>query len=148
MCICGQHHLILKSLKQLQSHGQFHKFVKHKILNIFLDEFHNGLLHLYSLYNDFILAFFRYIEEKFLKNPGDFLVSRDPTNKFILSVKTKEPGNPCAHFIVEFTETQLVRNDRNYYHRLVGTVPQSNTVQGLIQKYKDSQVSDRFFFIL
>uniref|UniRef100_A0AC35EWH2 Tyrosine-protein kinase n=1 Tax=Panagrolaimus sp. PS1159 TaxID=55785 RepID=A0AC35EWH2_9BILA len=80
-----------------------------------------------------------YIEEKFLKNPGDFLVSRDPTNKFILSVKTKEPGNPCAHFIVEFTETQLVRNDRNYYHRLVGTVPQSNTVQGLIQKYKDSQ---------
>uniref|UniRef100_A0AC34FHP1 Tyrosine-protein kinase n=1 Tax=Panagrolaimus sp. ES5 TaxID=591445 RepID=A0AC34FHP1_9BILA len=80
-----------------------------------------------------------YIEEKFLKNPGDFLVSRDPTNKFILSVKTKESGNPFAHFVVEFTETQLVRNDRNYYHRIVGTVPQSNTVQGLIQKYKDSQ---------
>uniref|UniRef100_A0A7E4WE11 Protein kinase domain-containing protein n=1 Tax=Panagrellus redivivus TaxID=6233 RepID=A0A7E4WE11_PANRE len=79
-----------------------------------------------------------YIEEKFLKHPGDFTISRDAYNKYILSVKTKEPGNPCAHFVIEFAETQLVRNDRNYYHRIVGTVPQSNTVQGLINKYRGS----------
>uniref|UniRef100_A0AC34RCX7 Protein kinase domain-containing protein n=1 Tax=Panagrolaimus sp. JU765 TaxID=591449 RepID=A0AC34RCX7_9BILA len=81
-----------------------------------------------------------YIEEKFLRFPGDFCISRDAMFRYILSVKTKEPGNPCAHFVIEFVETQLVRNDRNFYHRIVGTILQSNTVQGLIQKYRESIV--------
>ncbi|VDN24004.1 unnamed protein product [Gongylonema pulchrum] len=50
-----------------------------------------------------------YIEEKFLKNPGDFLLARGHDNKLRLSVKSNEKGNPVAHFRIEFCQTGQVR---------------------------------------
>ncbi|KAK0406938.1 hypothetical protein QR680_018901 [Steinernema hermaphroditum] len=79
-----------------------------------------------------------FIEEKMLRNPGDFLVSRDHSNKMRLSVKTNEPNNPIYHHPIEFTITRQVKNDRNYYYRLVGTVLQANSIWNLIDQYQKS----------
>ncbi|KHN82292.1 Tyrosine-protein kinase FRK [Toxocara canis] len=80
-----------------------------------------------------------YIEEKLLKEPGEFLLSRGHDNKLRLSVKSNEqPDYPCVHLPIEFTQTNQVRGDRNMYYRIVNTVLQSRSLWGLIQAYRTS----------
>ncbi|TKR64294.1 hypothetical protein L596_024856 [Steinernema carpocapsae] len=82
-----------------------------------------------------------YIEEKMLRNPGDFLVSREHSNKMRLSIMTNEPGNPMSHHPIEFTLTRQVKHDRNFYYRIVGTVLQANSIWNLIEAYQKSQMN-------
>uniref|UniRef100_A0A914ZE26 Protein kinase domain-containing protein n=1 Tax=Parascaris univalens TaxID=6257 RepID=A0A914ZE26_PARUN len=80
-----------------------------------------------------------YIEEKFLKEPGEFLLSRGHDNKLRLSVKSNEqPDYPCVHLPIEFAQTHQVRGDRNMYYRIVNTALQSRSLWGLVQAYRTS----------
>ncbi|EFO26057.1 hypothetical protein LOAG_02420 [Loa loa] len=82
-----------------------------------------------------------YIEQKFLKKPGDYLLARGHDNKLRLSVKSNEPGNPAVHFPIEFCQTKQIRGDRNYYYRIEKTVLQNRSVLGLIHSYQKSNVN-------
>uniref|UniRef100_A0A915PRY1 Protein kinase domain-containing protein n=1 Tax=Setaria digitata TaxID=48799 RepID=A0A915PRY1_9BILA len=82
-----------------------------------------------------------YIEQKFLKKPGDYLLARGHDNKLRLSVKSNEPGYPAIHFPIEFCQTKQVRGDRNYYYRIEKTVLQNRSVWGLIHSYQKSNVN-------
>ncbi|CAG9529644.1 unnamed protein product [Cercopithifilaria johnstoni] len=81
-----------------------------------------------------------YIEQKFLKKPGDYLLARGHNNKLRLSIKSHEPGNPAVHLPIEFCQTKQIRGDRNYYYRIEKTVWQNRSVWGLIQSYQKSSV--------
>ncbi|VBB26558.1 unnamed protein product [Acanthocheilonema viteae] len=82
-----------------------------------------------------------YIEQKFLKKPGDYLLARGHNNKLRLSIKSHEPGNPAVHLPIEFCQTKQIRGDRNYYYRIEKTVLQNRSVWGLIQSYQKSNVN-------
>uniref|UniRef100_A0A0R3RHK6 Protein kinase domain-containing protein n=1 Tax=Elaeophora elaphi TaxID=1147741 RepID=A0A0R3RHK6_9BILA len=82
-----------------------------------------------------------YIEQKFLKKPGDYLLARGHNNKLRLSIKSNEPGNPAVHLPIEFCQTKQIRGDRNYYYRIENTVLQNRSVWGLIQSYQKSSVN-------
>lgn len=71
---------------------------------------------------------------------GDFLLSRDDNSNFILSVKSKEKGNPVVHFTIEWLETRQVKGDRNNYYRVKGTLLQDHNIFGLIQQHRKSKV--------
>ncbi|VDN03050.1 unnamed protein product [Thelazia callipaeda] len=77
-----------------------------------------------------------YIEEKFLKNPGDYLLARGHDNKLCLSIKSNEAGNPAVHLPIEFCQTKQVKGDRNYYYRIERTILQNRSVWGLIRSYQ------------
>uniref|UniRef100_A0A0M3JXJ2 Non-specific protein-tyrosine kinase n=1 Tax=Anisakis simplex TaxID=6269 RepID=A0A0M3JXJ2_ANISI len=80
-----------------------------------------------------------YIEEKLLKEPGEFLLSRGHDNKLRLSIKSNEqPDYPCVHLPIEFVQTNQVRGDRNMYYRITNTLVQSRSLWGLIQAYRTS----------
>lgn len=82
-----------------------------------------------------------FIEEKMLKHPGDYLLTRNENNDFVLSVKSHEKGNPVVHLQIAWEETKQIRGDRNKYYRVKGTVLQNSTVFGLIQAYRKSMVN-------
>lgn len=104
-------------------------WVRDAVMNILDIEFYFGRVPIW------------YIEERLLRRPGDFALTRDHEGNLRVSVMTNEKDNPVATLSIAYEVTNQVKGDRNCYYRINGTSVQSNSIWGLITHYMERPVS-------